>query len=55
MSEDSAVTDNEIDGFTKLGLLREKHITNLFFDHLNIKSLINKRKYLDPLIRNSQL
>ena len=55
MSEDSVVTDNEIDGFTKLGLLREKHITNLLFDHLNIKSLRNKREYLESLIRNSRL
>ena len=55
MSEDSVVTDNEIDGFTKLGLLREKHIRNLFFDHLNIKSLRNKREYLESLIRNSRL
>ena len=52
MSEDSVVTDNEIDGFTKVGLLRKKHIRNLFFGHLNIKSLRNKREYLEPLIRN---
>ena len=53
--EDSVFTDTEIDGFTKLGLLREIHIRNLFFDHLNIKSLRNKREYLEPLIRNSRL
>ena len=52
MSEDTVVTDNEIDGFTKVGLLRKKHIKNLFFGHLNIKSLRKKREYLEPLIRN---
>ena len=55
MSEDSVVTDNEIDGFTKVGLLRQKHIRNLFFGHLNVKSLRNKKEYLEPLIRNSRL
>lgn len=37
--EDSVATDNKIDGFTKVGLLRKKHIRNLFFGRLNIKSL----------------
>ena len=46
MSEDSVVADNEIDGFTKVGLLSKKHIKNLFFGHLNIKLLRNKREYL---------
>ena len=36
VSEDSVVTDNEIDGFTNIGLLRKKHIKNSFFGHLNI-------------------
>ena len=48
MSEDSVVTDYKIDGFTKVGLLRKKHIRNLFFGHLNIKSLRNKGEYLEP-------
>ena len=51
-SEDSVATDNEIDGFTKVELLRIKHIKNLFFDHLNINSLRNKREFLEPMIRN---
>ena len=34
-----------------LGLLRKKQIRNLFFGHLNIKSLRNKREYLEG-IRN---
>ena len=55
MSEDSVVTDNEIDGLTKVRFLRKKHIRNLFFVHLNTKSLRNKREYLEPLIRNSRL
>ena len=55
MSEDSVVTDNKTDGFTKVGLLCKKHIRNLFFGHLNIKSLKNKREYLETLIRNSEL
>ena len=53
VSEDSVATDNEIDGFTKAGLLRKKHINNLFFGHLNINSLINKRKFLEPPIRQN--
>ena len=52
MSEDSIVTDNEVDGFTKVELLHKKHIRNLFFGQLNIKSLGNKREYLEPLLRN---
>ena len=52
VSEDSVAIDNEIDGFTKVGLLRKKHIKNLFFDHLNINSLRNKREFLEPLIRD---
>ena len=43
-------TDNEIDGFTKLGLLRKKHIKNLLIGHLNINSLRNKREFLEPPI-----
>ena len=52
VSEDSVATDNEIDGFTKVGLLCEKHIKNLLFNHLNINWLRNKKEYLEPLIRN---
>ena len=52
VSEDSVATDNEIDGFTKLGLLRKMHIKNLFFGHLNINSLKDKREFLEPLVRN---
>ena len=48
VSEDSVVTDNEIDGFANIGLLRKKHIKNSFFGHLNI----NSRWFLEPLIRN---
>ena len=51
ISEDSVGKDNEIDGFTKLGLLRKKHIKNLFFGHLNINSWETK-EFLEPLIRN---
>ena len=43
VSEDSVATHNEIDGFTKVELLREKHINNLLFDHLTINSLRNKK------------
>ena len=43
---------SEIDGFTKLGLSRKKHIKNLFFGHLNVNSLRNIREFLEPLIRN---
>ena len=42
MPEDLAVTYNEIDGFTEVGLLRKRHIRNLFFGHLNIKPLRNQ-------------
>ena len=52
VSEDSVATDNETDGFSKLGLLRKRHIKNLFFGHFNINSLRNKREFLEPLIRN---
>ena len=52
VSEDSVATDNEIDGFTKLGLLRKMHIKKLFFGHLNTNSLGGKREFLEPLIRN---
>ena len=34
MSEDSLATDNENDGFTKVVLLRKKHIRDLFLSHL---------------------
>ena len=34
------------------GLLRKKHIKNLFFGHLNINSLRNKKEFLEPLISN---
>ena len=33
VSEDSIATDNEIDGFTKLGICRKMHIKKLFFGH----------------------
>ena len=36
ISDDSVVTDNETDGFIKVGLLRKKHLKNLLFGHLNI-------------------
>ena len=52
VSEDSVVTDNDIDGFNKVGLFHKKYIRNLFFDHLNINSLRNKTEFLEPLIRN---
>ena len=52
MSEDSVAADNEIDGFTKVGLLRKKHTKNLLFGHLNINSLRNKKDYIEPLLRN---
>ena len=39
-----------IDGFTKVALLRKKHIKNLFFGHLNINSLRSKSEFLEPLI-----
>ena len=52
VSQDSVKTDNETDFFTKVRLLRKKHRKNLFFDHLNINSLRNKRESLEPLIRN---
>ena len=32
--------------------MRKKHLKNLFFGHLNINSLRNKRQFLEPLIRN---
>ena len=32
--------------------MHKKHIKNLFFGHLNINSLRNKREFLEPLIRN---
>ena len=32
--------------------MNKKHIKNLFFGHLNINSLRNKREFLEPLIRN---
>ena len=32
--------------------LRKKHIKNLFFGHLNINSLRNKREFPEPLIKN---
>ena len=32
--------------------MHKKHIKNLFFGHLNITSLRNKREFLGPLIRN---
>ena len=53
MSEDSVTTNNEIGGFTKVGLLRKKEIKNLFFSHLNINSLRNKKWYLELLMRNN--
>ena len=31
VSEDSVATDNEIDGFTKVGLLRKKHIIRTYY------------------------
>ena len=46
------MTDNETDCFTKVGLLHKKHLKNLFYGHLNINSLRNKREFLEPLIRN---
>ena len=46
------VTDSEIDGFTKVGLLRKKHVKSLFFGYLNINSLRNKREFLETMIRN---
>ena len=52
VTEDSVATDNEIDGLTKFGLLRKKHIKNLLFGDLNINSLRNKREFLEPLIWN---
>ena len=52
VSEDSVATDNEIDGFTKVGILCKKHIKKLLFGHLNTNSLKNKREFLEPLIRN---
>ena len=42
-------TDNETDGFTKVGLLRKKHVMNLFFGHPNINLLRSKREYLEAL------
>ena len=50
LSEDSLGTDNETDGFTKLGVLHKKRIKNFFFDHLDINLLRNKREFLEPLI-----
>ena len=47
VSEDWVATDNEIDGFTKLGLLRKMHIKHLLFGHLNINSLREKREFLN--------
>ena len=44
VSEDSVAADNEIDGFIKVGLWRKKYIKNVFFGHLNINSLRNKKK-----------
>ena len=44
--EDSVAADNEIDAFTKVGLLRKKHTKNLFFGHRNINSLRNKKSIL---------
>ena len=32
--------------------MHKKHIKNLFFGHLNINSLRNKREFLEPQIRN---
>ena len=52
MSKVSVAANNNIVGFTKIGLLCKKHIKDLFFDHLNINSLTNKIEYLEPLIRN---
>ena len=37
--------DNEVDGFTDVGLLCKKHIKNLFFGHPSINWLRNKKKY----------
>ena len=51
-SEDSVTTDNKTDCFTKVKLLRRKHLNNLFFGHLSINSLRNKREFHEPLIRN---
>ena len=38
--------------FDKGGLVRKKHIMNLFFSHLNINSLRDKKEFLEALIRN---
>ena len=52
MSEGSVVTDDKTDCFTKIGILRKKHIKNVFFGQLNVNSLRNKREFLESLIRN---
>ena len=44
VSEDSVVTENEIDGFITVGVLREKHVKSLLFGNLNINSLRSKRE-----------
>ena len=43
-SEDSVVTDREIVGFTKVGLLLKKHIDDLIFGHLSVSSLRKKKR-----------
>ena len=45
-------THNEIDGFTKAGLLRKKNINNFLFGHINTNSVRSKREFFKPLIRN---
>ena len=38
--------------FLKNKKKKKKHLKNLFYGHLNINSLRNKREFLEPLIRN---